>query len=127
MLSIAKKLRRDLTPEEHRLWSEVRGNRLAGLHFRRQQVIGGYVVDFFCEAANLAIELDGAGHLLCVEDDRLRDHELGRRGIDVMRILNQEFPDDLHGVLKRIAGRAHARMSRPNPHPLPVREGEKRN
>jgi very-short-patch-repair endonuclease len=111
MLSIAKKLRRGMTPEEQRFWREVRGNRLDGLHFRRQQIIGRYVVDFFCEAADLAVELDGAGHILSVEEDKLRDHELGRRGIEVMRIPNQELSDDLDAVLRRIAHCAQLRIS----------------
>jgi len=111
MLTIAKKLRREMTPEEHRLWSAVRGNRLNGLHFRRQQIIGSYVVDFFCEAADLVVELDGAGHLLSIEEDKIRDQELGRRGIEVMRIPNQDLRDDLHAVISRIGKYAQSRIS----------------
>jgi len=103
MVSIAKKLRRDMTPEERLLWNEVRGNRVRGLHFRRQQIIGTYVFDFFCETANLAIELDGAGHLLSVEEDALRDKNLRARGIEVIRIANHEVRNSLAAVVMRIS------------------------
>jgi very-short-patch-repair endonuclease len=112
MLSIARKLRRYMTPEEQLFWNAVRGNRLAGLHFRRQQITGNYVVDFFCEAADLVVELDGAGHLFSVEEDKTRDQELGRRGIEVLRILNQDLRDDSDGVFRRIAKHARSRISR---------------
>jgi very-short-patch-repair endonuclease len=111
MLFAAKKLRREITPEESRLWNEVRSNRLDGLHFRRQQIIGSYVVDFYCEAADLVIELDGAGHLLSVAEDKARDEELRARGIEVMRIANYEVRDNLDAVLKRIGDRARVRMN----------------
>src|SRR5258707_1243130 len=53
---------RKMTPAERRLWKALRRNALDGLHFRRQQVIEGYIADFYCDAAKLAIELDGAVH-----------------------------------------------------------------
>src|SRR5258708_27853937 len=61
-LEFAKQLRRKMTPAERRLWKALRRNALDGLHFRRQQVIEGYIADFYCDAAKLAIELDGAVH-----------------------------------------------------------------
>ncbi|MHB8778456.1 MAG: endonuclease domain-containing protein [Anaerolineales bacterium] len=50
--------RRDMTPAEKILWQELRANKL-GVHFRRQQVITGFIVDFYCHKAGLVIELDG--------------------------------------------------------------------
>jgi very-short-patch-repair endonuclease len=61
-LDQAKALRRRMTPEERTLWHRLRTNKLDGLHFRRQHAIEGYVVDFYCSAAQLAIELDGPAH-----------------------------------------------------------------
>ena len=61
-LSFAKRLRQEMTAPERRLWKALRRNAIDGFHFRRQQVIGGYIVDFYCDAAKLAIELDGGAH-----------------------------------------------------------------
>jgi very-short-patch-repair endonuclease len=58
----ARQLRRAMTPAEERLWAELRNNRLDGFHFRRQQVIDGYITDFYCHAAALAVETDGSVH-----------------------------------------------------------------
>ena len=49
-----------MTVEERALGNELRQNRLNGIHFRRQQVIAGFIADFYCDAARIAVELDGA-------------------------------------------------------------------
>ena len=56
----AKELRRNPTPAERLLWAHLRRNQLGGYHFRRQQVISGFIVDFYCHRAAVAIEIDGA-------------------------------------------------------------------
>src|SRR5690348_11679826 len=58
----ARRLRRESTAPERRLWYALRDHRLEGLKFRRQVVIGPYIVDFHSRAASLAIELDGDSH-----------------------------------------------------------------
>ena len=58
----ANELRREMTAAERRLWNCLRANRLAGLHFRRQQVIDGFIVDFYCHASALIVEVDGPVH-----------------------------------------------------------------
>ncbi len=98
----ARQLRRDSTPEERVLWERLRANRLGDLHFRRQQIVDGFIVDFYCHAAGLVIELDGGIH------DEQRDYDVGRdevlvgRGLRVLRIRNEEIRDDLEGALTRI-------------------------
>ena len=57
-LQRAKELRRNMTPAEKMLWGELRANKL-GIHFRRQQIIEGFIVDFYCHKASLVIEVDG--------------------------------------------------------------------
>jgi very-short-patch-repair endonuclease len=99
----AKELRRKMTPEERILWERLRGNRLEGLHFRRQQVIDGFIPDFYCHAAGLVVELDGSVH-----DDRLaydaeRDRVLSKRGIRILRIRNERVKQGLSEVLETIA------------------------
>jgi very-short-patch-repair endonuclease len=59
----ARDLRRRQTPEEELLWQDLRRSKLKGLSFRRQHVIGPYIVDFICLRARLIVELDGGHHL----------------------------------------------------------------
>ena len=58
----SKELRKEMTPAEKILWGQLRGRRLRGLHFRRQQVIEGFIVDFYCHAAGIVVEVDGPIH-----------------------------------------------------------------
>jgi very-short-patch-repair endonuclease len=62
MLERAQKLRATSTPAERRIWSILRAKRLAGLKFRRQHVVGNFIVDFVCLPARLIIEVDGDTH-----------------------------------------------------------------
>jgi very-short-patch-repair endonuclease len=62
MVEVARDLRRDSTPGEDVLWRALRGRALAGRKFRRQQPIGAFVLDFFCAAERLAVEVDGSVH-----------------------------------------------------------------
>src|SRR4051794_32071831 len=75
----AKELRQDMTPAEKRLWDCLRKNRLDGLHFRRQQVIDGFIVDFYCHAAALVVEIDGEIHEQQAAADAERDQVLSQR------------------------------------------------
>jgi len=98
----ARELRSNQTPAEQVLWEKLRGNRLNGLHFRRQQVIGGFIVDFYCHRAGLALELDGEIHEFQREYDSEREKLLAEYGIRVMRFRNDEVVEDLPGVLVKI-------------------------
>ena len=99
----AKELRRNQTPEEKILWQALRRNQLEGRHFRRQQVIDGFIVDFYCHSVGLVVELDGGIHDQQSDYDRERDEVLARRGIRVFRIRNAEIRRDLSAVLEKIA------------------------
>jgi len=98
----AKAMRRNMTPAERRLWNELRTNRLDGFHFRRQQVIDGFIVDFYCHAADLVVEVDGPVHGERTEYDAERSRILAARGLRVLRVRNEEVVQDLEGVLARI-------------------------
>lgn len=102
-LQLARELRHNMTPEERILWQHLRAHRLQGLHFRRQQVIDGFVVDFFCFNAALVVEVDGEVHKAQAEYDAERDSILKERGLRVLRIRNEDVRRDLAGVLARIA------------------------
>ena len=100
-LQRAKELRRDMTPAEKTLWNELRANKL-GVHFRRQQVIQGFIVDFYCHKASLVIEVDGDIHDLQREEDAKREKVLSELGLRVVRFRNDEVARDLSGVVERI-------------------------
>ena len=97
----ARALRRQLTPPEARLWTALRRKRL-NRHFRRQHPIGPYVLDFYCDAAKLAVEVDGESHLGRVTQDERRDRWLLRQGVRTHRIPAIEVRDNLEGVLETI-------------------------
>ena len=98
----SRELRRDMTPEEATLWHYLRNNRLAGQAFRRQQVIDGFIVDFFCAGAHLVVEIDGAGHLAQADYDAERDRILLARRLRVMRVSNNDIRQHIAAVLQRI-------------------------
>ena len=101
-LERAKELRRQPTQAERLLWQRLRANRLEGFHFRRQQVIAGYIVDFYCHTASLAVELDGEIHSAQAEYDGERDRVLSEYGIRVLRFGNQNIVDNLEEVVGTI-------------------------
>jgi very-short-patch-repair endonuclease len=100
----ARELRNAMTWHEQALWSRIRRKQLSGAQFYRQKVLAGYIVDFYCPAAALVIELDGCQHKR--EDAIAYDHErtrtLNALGLAVLRFDNTQVRNDLDGVLKRI-------------------------
>jgi very-short-patch-repair endonuclease len=100
----AKRLRANTTPHERTLWRALKELPVDGTHFRRQAPIGPYVVDFFCPAKHLIIELDGGHHNK--DDTAKRDLErqlwLEGEGYRVIRFWNSEITGDLTAVLERI-------------------------
>jgi len=102
-LQRAKELRREMTPAEKILWEELRANKL-GVHFRRQQVIEGFIVDFYCHKATLVIEVDGDIHDLQQEEDARREKVLSEMGLRVVRFRNEEVMRDLSAVVGNVRG-----------------------
>ena len=99
----AKEFRRQMTDGEKILWQHLRANRMGGLHFRRQQTIDGFIVDFYCHAAGVVVEIDGEIHNQQVESDAERDRILSAHGLRILRLSNEEVKRDLPDVLNRIA------------------------
>ena len=106
----ARTFRKQMTPEETQLWQQLRARRLDGLHWRRQQVIGGFIADFYCHAVGIVIEIDGAVHLQQVEYDCARDKIFTWSGLLVLRFTNTEVNDNLRDVLTRIRTACQQRM-----------------
>ena len=99
----AKQLRHEMTEAERLIWERVRANRLHGLRFRRQQVIDGFIADFYCHSAAVVIEIDGEVHESQKQYDEKRDRVFQERGLKVLRITNEEVYRDLDEVVGRIA------------------------
>lgn len=98
----ARKLRRNMTPEERRLWYQF----LKRLPFtvNRQKGIGNYIVDFYCHHAAVAIELDGTQHYEPEgrEYDARRDEYLHQCGITMLRYSNREINMEFESVCSHI-------------------------
>ena len=97
---IRKKLRNSATPQEVILWSRLKNERL-GCKFRRQHSIGKYVVDFYCPAKKLIIEIDGSQHIDNTYDTD-RDAYLKNLGFKVLRFWDNDVNNNLEGVLMKI-------------------------
>jgi very-short-patch-repair endonuclease len=103
-MSQRRELRSHLTPEESYLWSFLQRRQLGGRKFRRQHSVGPYVLDFYCPAEKLAVELDGASH----DHDAAQDYDarrtgfLDKLGIRTLRFENRDVRKNLEGVLMAI-------------------------
>lgn len=101
-----RELRQALTPAEAVLWRLLKGQQLEGLKFRRQHSVGPYILDFYCPALKLAIELDGASHACREEYDGQRTSYLSETaGITVLRFENRvmfENPEQIFREVKEM-------------------------
>jgi very-short-patch-repair endonuclease len=94
----ARRLRRDQTETEARLWEVLRAGRLDGWKWRRQATVGPFIVDFLCLEAAVGVEIDGGIHADQIEYDTRRDAYLRRHGVQVLRFSNAQVTDDLDRV-----------------------------
>jgi len=115
----ARELRQRGTDAERKLWYHLRGGRLNGMKFRRQHPIPPYVVDFYCDAHKLVVELDGAQHNEGV--DRERSRFLAAQGLKILRYWDNEVLQQADAVLAAIVDVAENRTLTPTP--LPKGEG----
>lgn len=106
----ARELRKNATPAERALWQALRRHAL-GVRFRRQYVVRGWIVDFYCPSKALAVEVDGPYHVTRVATDLERDQAMARAGVAVLRVTNAEVFEHLPAVVDRI--RAALRARRP--------------
>jgi very-short-patch-repair endonuclease len=115
--SHARKLRHNATPQEVRLWRELRDlNRRLGLNFRRQAPVGCFIADFADLGRRLIIEVDGGQH--GGPRDTARDAWLGTQGFTLLRFWNSDLNGNLEGVMQTVLDAVEAA---PAPHPSPTR------
>ncbi len=103
-LARAKDLRQQMTPGETALWKYLRASQLGGFHFHRQQIIEGFIVDFYCHSAGLVIEVDGKIHDTQKEYEKDRDQVLSEHGLKVIRVSEDDVLSDIASVLEKIRG-----------------------
>ena len=98
----ARRLRREQTDAEARLWFHLRNCQLGGAKFRRQQPLGPFVADFCCMEAGLVIEVDGGQHSEREQADAGRTRLLVEQGFWVLRFWNNEVLEQTEAVVERI-------------------------
>ncbi len=100
----ARRLRVNSTEVEKRLWYYIRDCQVDGYKFRRQHSVQQYILDFACEQAKLAIELDGGQHNAPdkLQSDARRTEELEQLGWEVLRFWNNEVIENMEGVVETI-------------------------
>jgi very-short-patch-repair endonuclease len=115
-----RQLRNNAPPAEAIVWSKLKGKRLLEYNFRRQYSVGPYVIDFYCPALKLAVEIDGNSHF----EEGAKDGDYSRQafiesfGIQFLRFTNEEVHNNLEGVLAAIAEVIQQRKTPCSP-PLP--------
>lgn len=122
-----RRLRKNQTDAEKKLWTLLRNRQLNGIKFRRQFSIGNYILDFYCPQYRLGIEADGGQHY---EDegkqrDELRTRELNKLGIDILRFNDREILTNINGVYEIIQKTIGKReVINPSPQSSPQRGEE---
>ncbi len=98
LIKLAQSLRRRMTPQERHLWYDALKD--CEFKFRRQQVIGNYIADFYCAKAKLVVELDGRGHSLPDREsyDFERDLYFESLGIKVLRFKNSAINENFSQI-----------------------------
>ena len=123
MVEIAREFRKEPTEGEKILWGALRGKKLDGIKFRRQQPVGYFVVDFYASAFRLVVEVDGPIHDQQKEADKARQDILEELGLAVFRIKTETVEKNLPIALALIRGKIQELKQNPNiPSPL-VGEG----
>jgi len=108
LVRIARTLRKNMTREEKHLWYDFLCN--YPVRFRRQEIIGNFIADFYCDNAKLIIELDGSQHYEegGLQDDAIRTAYFQSLGIEVMRFSNLDVKRNFEGVCTSIDLRVKA-------------------
>lgn len=117
-----RELRKNMTEAETKLWGRVRMRRLKGYKFLRQYSVGPYILDFFCVAMQLGIEVDGRfhGNDDSIEYDKQRADFLASHGINLIRFWNDEVIYSTDFVIARVEEKIRTIIT------LPSKKGSRR-
>jgi very-short-patch-repair endonuclease len=112
-----RKLRKNQTDAERKLWSLLRDRQLVGVKFRRQFSLGRYILDFYSPEHKLCIEADGSQHY---EDegkrrDELRTKELSNLGVQILRFSDRDILNNIEGIYKVIQDAIENNKLTPSP------------
>ena len=112
LLQNARNLRKAMTKEEKHLWFDFL--RTYPVRFRRQEIIGNYIADFYCSSARIVIELDGSQHYEEAGEahDRKRTVDLNAMGLEVIRFSNLDIMRNFEGVCIEIDSLVKSRINR---------------
>ena len=110
LIENARKLRKNMTKEEKHLWYDFLKD--YPVRFKKQKIIGNYIVDFYCANANLVIELDGSQHFedKKINYDKTRTEFLEQFGLKVLRIPNIEINSNFNNVCEYIDAVVQSRL-----------------
>jgi len=117
----ARNLRKKQTEAEKKIWQHLRNREIAGYKFRRQHVIGSYIIDFVCLSRKLIVEVDGGQHFETTKYDAKRTKFLESRGFSIIRFWNNDVLIDTDAVMQNIYS---ALTQSPSPRPSPPGERE---
>ena len=98
----SRDLRKNLTDAEQKLWQKLRNKQIKDHKFRRQFVLGNYIVDFICLDKRLIVEVDGGQHMDNVDYDLQRDEWLKSQNFNVLRFWNNQVLNEIDSVLEVI-------------------------
>lgn len=98
----ARTLRKEQTKSEKIVWELLRKRKFCNCKFRRQHVIEGFVLDFYCHELKLGVEVDGSVHNNRKEYDRLRQEIIESEGISIIRFSNKEIAKDITNVMRKL-------------------------
>jgi very-short-patch-repair endonuclease len=97
-------LRKNMTRQEHIIWSIIRNRKFYGFRFLRQYIIGSYIVDFICRERKIIIEIDGGQHNTSekIVYDEERTKYLEAKGYKIIRFWNCDIDNNIEGVYEEL-------------------------
>lgn len=95
-IAMARQFRKEPTPKEDEVWQWIRNRQICHLKWRRQQIISGYIADFYCDEIHTVLEIDGSVHddPDQIKYDKVREERFKQRGIKTIRIKNEDCTQD---------------------------------
>jgi len=109
---LARELRKNMTDAEQNLWRRLRRKQVLGVQFYRQKPLAGYIVDFYCAAAMLVVELDGSqhDHPDAQQYDEMRTRTLEGMGLRVLRFDNRQVLQEGEAVMQVVVAEVESRI-----------------